>query len=156
MEIGAKQALISAGIDIEIQPARSEKSILSEEEIAQALTLTREVKTALSGQVDGWLKRSLFERQWMLRDFKTHSGMSADDWLENLTRLEHLLEARDAANVAGLNVPLNHLAQYFKHYCKLARSNVKDQNVLSEQIQIINGWIDAADRLAALLSGKAI
>jgi len=155
LEIGAKQALISAGIDIEIRPAHSEKSILSEEEMAQALVLTREVKTALSGQVDGWLKRSLFERQWMLRDFKTHSGMSANDWLENLARLERTLEARDAASIAELNFPLNHLTQYFKHYRELARSNVKDQNVLSEQIQIISRWIDVADQLTALLSGKA-
>jgi NAD(P)-dependent dehydrogenase (short-subunit alcohol dehydrogenase family) len=156
LEIGAKQALISVGIDIEIQPALSEKSILSEEVMAQALTLTQEVKTALSGQVDGWHNRSLFERQWMLRDFKTHSGMPADDWLETLGKLEGFLGRRDAAQVAKLNAPIYQLAQYFKHYLELARSNVKDQNVLSEQIQIINGWVDVANRLAALLSGKAI
>jgi hypothetical protein len=91
----------------------------------------------------------------MLRDFKTHSGMSADDWLETLVNLEHLLEGREAAQVAELNAPIEHLAQYFRHYLDLARSNVKDQNVLSEQIQIINGWIEAVDRLSALLSGEA-
>ena len=156
LEISAKQALISAGIDIETQPALSKKSVLSEEVMAQALTLTREVKTALSGQVDGWHKRSLFERQWMLRDFKTHSGMPADDWLETLAKLEGFLERRDAAQVAKLNAPIHKLTQYFKHYLELARSNVKDQNVLSEQIQIITGWGDVANRLAALLSGKEI
>jgi hypothetical protein len=156
LEIGAKQALISAGIDIETRSTPSEKSNLREEQMAQALALTREVRAALSGQVDGWLKRSLFERQWMLRDFKTHSGMPADDWLETLAKLERLLEAKDAAAVTELSAPIKQLSQYFKHYLDLARSNVKDQHVLSEQIQIINGWIDAADRLAALLSGEAI
>jgi hypothetical protein len=151
LEIGAKQALASAGIDLDTQLAPSKKSILREEQMVQALALTLEIKTALTGQVDGWLKRSLFERQWMLRDFKTHSGMPADDWLETLAKLERLLETRNATQVAELDIPINQLAQYFKHYLDLARSNVKDQNVLSEQMQIISNWIEAADRLAALL-----
>lgn len=152
LEIGAKQALISAGIDIESNSASSKRCLLSEEQMAHALSLTREVKAALSGQVKGWQQRSLFERQWMLRDFKTHSGMPADDWLDTLAKLERFLERGDAAQVALLNAPIERLGQYFRHYLDLARSNVKDQNVLSEQMQIINGWIDAVDRLAALLS----
>jgi NAD(P)-dependent dehydrogenase (short-subunit alcohol dehydrogenase family) len=156
LEIGAKQALLTAGIDLDSRLVSSEKAKLSEEQIAQALALTRDVRAALVGQVDGWHKRSLFERQWMLRDFKTHAGMPANDWLKILAELEHILEIRDTAQLTGLNPPIKQLAQYFKHYLDLARSNIKDQNVLSEQTQIIIGWIEATERLAALLAGETI
>lgn len=159
LEISSRQALISAGIDPEgpgIAGPRgtSEPFSLTVGQIAQALALTRQVRAALAGQVEGWKKRSLFERQWMLRDFRNYAGMPADDWLDRLATLEQFLEEGVADQVAQLKPPIEQLARYFRHYQDLASSNVKDQKVLAEQMQIIGGWRESAEQLAALLAGS--
>ncbi len=71
-EIGVKQALNAAGIELELGSPPLGKRELTDEQAEQALALCAEVRTTLADQYRGWQKRSVFERQWMLRDFKRH------------------------------------------------------------------------------------
>jgi len=152
-EISSRQALIAAGIDFAGQEQEAAGVALTAEETGQALALCRDVRATLAAQVNGWGKRSSFERQWVQRDFKSNAGMPAEQWLETLEQLEHRLEAGDLAAVARLRAPLERLACYYEHYQELARGYVKDPQVLEEQLRIVRGYQEEAERLAALVSG---
>ena len=39
-------------------------------------------------QYFGWMERNIFERQWVLRDFKKTVGYSADQFLEIMQHIE--------------------------------------------------------------------
>jgi NAD(P)-dependent dehydrogenase (short-subunit alcohol dehydrogenase family) len=150
-ELGSAQALQAAGISLAGQGAEANPLDLDDEELAQALALCREVRTTLAEQAEGWKQRSLFERQWVVRDFKKHAGMTVQPWLETLDRLEHCLEEGDLDAVATLHVPLEVLARYYEHLQELAAGYEQDPTKLEEQLTAIRGWQASAEHLGALL-----
>jgi hypothetical protein len=151
-ELGSIQALHAAGISLPDQPAVTKALDLDDEQLAQALALCREVRTTLVEQAEGWQQRSLFERQWVVRDFKKHAGMSVELWLQALERLEHCLEQGDLDTVAGLYAPIDVLARYYERLQELAAGYEKDPEKLKEQLEVVGNWQKAAERLDALLS----
>ncbi len=150
-EISSRQALISAGVslDEEVTEARSPNPAADS---AAALALCRQVSATLSEQSLGWSKRSLFERQWMLRDFKKNAGMPVEEWLKALSGLETALEAGDWDTVHKQKLPVGTLAQYYKHMGQLAQGYEKDPAKREEQARLIQGWIDEAEALAVQLN----
>jgi len=153
-ETHCKAALIAAGIDLGDQTAGKASRTFCDEELSQALELCRRVRATLAEQSEGWTKRPLFERQWVIRDFSHNSGMPAEQWLELLGRLEHSLEMRDQGTLATLHVPVEKLAKYYKHLEELAEGYEKDPVKLQEYVEIMRGWQDDANRLAALMGGQ--
>ncbi|HAW69776.1 MAG TPA: hypothetical protein DCX37_01160, partial [Firmicutes bacterium] len=78
-----------------------------------------EVRATLEEQSQGWQERSMFERQWVVRDFRKEAGMPAEQWLEALARLQDLLSGGDWQGAINLRVPLQQLAHYYQHLAKL-------------------------------------
>ena len=138
--IGAKAALIAAGIEAPEEAGDAAPPELTADEFAQALAACRKVRTTLKEQADGWEKRPLFERQWTLRDFRKEAGMTVEDWLEALGRLAEALAARDAAALAKLHTPLGRLAGYYGHLAELAAGYFKDPAKRDEYVGIVRGW----------------
>jgi hypothetical protein len=149
-EIGARQALIAAGIPLPEEEAS--ETTLSEEERAAALALCREVSSTLAEQAEGWKERPLFERQWVIRDFQRQAGMPVKRWLEALEGLEQVLQQGHALPL--LEVPVSKLAGYYAHLQELARGYVKDPEKLREQLPIIQGWEESAEALSTLLHDR--
>ena len=150
-EIGVKQALIAAEIDLGKENINVFNSKLTQEQVGQALLLCQEVRNTLIEQHKGWLERSIFERQWVLRDFKKHAGMSVEQWFEILEKLEHYLKESNLDSISQLYVPIIQLARYYSHLQELAKGYTKDQQQLEENLRIIRGWQLTAEKLAELL-----
>ena len=148
-EISSIQALIAAQIEIAAQ--RTTRHTLSPDEAAHALNLCRQVRQTLEQQAQGWQRRSIFERQWMLRDFKKNAGMPVEQWLDILSQLEHHLEARDQTDTAAMHPPLERLAGFYTHLGELAKGYEKDQARLAEALTHIDSWIAEVDRLREVL-----
>lgn len=146
-EISSRQALIAAGISSAPDKTKAGDPTTFEFDSAAALSLCRRVKDTLNEQSSGWSKRSVFERQWMLRDFKKNAGMPVDQWLKALTQLETVLESGDALTAQQMAIPIDNLAHYYKHLMQLAEGYEKDPVKLSEQKRIMQGWVDEVDDL---------
>ncbi len=156
----AKQALHLAGI----QWTGKEESggggggdlnlALSAEDLATALSACRNVLNTLREQSEGWQKRSIFERQWMLRDFKKHCGMPVEQLLEGLGQLEKALKDGNGELEAAvrLRLPLQNLVAYYGHLQELSRGYIRDPQQLKESLRQVAGWQDEAARLVKLLS----
>lgn len=153
-EVSSKQALIAAGIDL--AEGDAETRALSPEQAARALEVCRRVRQTLEEQSAGWRERALFERQWVLRDFKKSAGMPIERWLDALRRLQDALEAQahEAADHPHLSmppVPLERLEAYYAHMQNLAKGHEKDAEKLADQLAIIQSWQNEVSTLIDLL-----
>jgi NAD(P)-dependent dehydrogenase (short-subunit alcohol dehydrogenase family) len=151
-EISSKQALLAAGIDLLQDEKAVARAGLNADQIRHAVALCRQVRTTLKNQSEGWSQRSLFERQWMLRDFKKNAGMPVERWLDGLSALEQALDNSDLAAIPSLNLPVDKLVQYYSHMQDLAKGYEKDAEKLDEQLKIIQGWQDEATRFMESLA----
>jgi hypothetical protein len=101
----------------------------------------------LKDQSNGWKNRSLFERQWVIRDFKKTAGMPVEEWL---LALEHLNQSL-GGDGAITPPPLEKLAGYYEHLAELAKGYEKDPAKLEENLRHVNGWRDEVQELRKLL-----
>ena len=149
-EVSSRQALIAAGIDFEEALPAQRKLELTQEEMAEALALCIEVRVTLEEQAEGWKNRSVFERQWMIRDFRKNTGRPVEHWLTALADLETILKRDDGLARSDLNLSL--LADYYLHMQDLVRGYIKDPVQLEENLRIVGEWHRTAEKLASLIS----
>jgi NAD(P)-dependent dehydrogenase (short-subunit alcohol dehydrogenase family) len=84
-EIGCMQALIDAGIDLTRDSP--EAADFRGEDVQSITQAVGAVRHTLGEQAEGWYKRNIFERQWIMRDFKKHMNSSPDMVLQQLDTL---------------------------------------------------------------------
>ncbi len=145
-EISSIQALKAADINFGAAETEEQPVRISAEKRDQALALCEAVLITLKEQSDGWKSRSLFERQWVIRDFKKTAGMSAEEWLETLRQLEE-----DLRRGISSRPPLEKLAGYYDHLAELAKGYEKDSAKLEENLRHVYRWRDEVDALAEIL-----
>jgi hypothetical protein len=96
------------------------------------------VYVTLKEQSEGWKSRSLFERQWVIRDFKKTAGMPVEEWLLSLEGLKEGLYGDGAIT----SLPLDKLAGYYEHLAELAKGYEKDAAKLEENLKHVYRWRD--------------
>ena len=152
-EISSMQALKAANILLPDKRAPTDSHSSPGVSVEQALTLCRSVRATLAEQSEGWKQRSLFERQWVIRDFKKTAGRPVEQWLEVLGQLERNLEKHDLQAVMTLDAPLNKLAGYYKHLGELAKGYEKDPIKLADSLRHVNAWQAETEQLQEVLHG---
>ena len=150
-EISSLQALKAADINIGVGETEEQSAGISIEQRKQAQTLCKHILLTLKKQSDDWKRRTLFERQWVIRDFKKTAGMPVDEWLDTLEQLEESL--RSSGSVT--RPPLINLARYYDHLAELAKGYEKDPLKLEENLRHVYGWRDEVEQLEKLLGQQA-
>jgi hypothetical protein len=148
-ETSSVAALRAAGIDL--SPPRDAGVDLTAEQASRALALSRQVGRTLREQAQGWADRPLFERQWMLRDFRKHAGMPVDRWLEELHELEEALAQGAVGRLPDL--PLDKLAGFYAHMQDLARGYETEPEKLAEHLRHIEAWERDVETLITVVKG---
>ena len=141
------QALKAADINFGSHEAKNVSAVLNDDKRKQAETLCEAVYVTLKEQSDGWKSRSLFERQWVIRDFKKTAGMPVEEWLETLRQVKEKLQNGEASPA-----PLEKLAGYYEHLADLAKGYEKDRAKLEENLRHVYGWRDEVNELIRTLS----
>ena len=100
-------------------------------------------------QSDGWKKRNLFERQWVLRDFKKSTGRSVDEMLTVLKDLGDNLKSQLPASSIE---PLEKLQDYYVHQQGQLKGFEKNPEKLKKNLAIIDGWISDIKALRQALA----
>ncbi len=101
-----------------------------------AETLGRVVRT-FGEQYKGWKERNIFERQWVLRDFRKCVGRPADEVqarMQELALSGGMLTADDRSLLEAL-------VRYWQHQDQLLQSFEKNQQKRQEFSRTIHGWI---------------
>jgi NAD(P)-dependent dehydrogenase (short-subunit alcohol dehydrogenase family) len=146
-EISSLQALKAADIRFDTSES-SAAPRASTGNRSQAKAVCARVLATLKEQSDGWKQRSLFERQWVLRDFRMTAGMPVEEWL---AALEHLQVELDGPR-ALTPPPISRLAAYYTHLGELAKGYEKNPAKLEESLRHVYSWRDDALELARLLA----
>ena len=146
-EISSIQALKAADINFVATETGTDPVGLDAGQRDQARTLCEAVYVTLKEQSEGWKSRSLFERQWVIRDFKKTAGMPVEEWLLSLKRLEEGLHLDEPIT----HPPLEKLAGYYEHLANLAKGYEKDAAKLEENLKHVYGWRDEVRRLDEIL-----
>ncbi len=95
------------------------------------------VARTFSEQYQGWKERNVFERQWVLRDFRKCVGRPAD---EVQARMQEL--AQSGGLMAADDRPLlEALVRYWQRQDQLLQSFEKDPQKRQEHSRTIHGWI---------------
>ena len=153
-EISSIQALKAADINFGVAETEKESAAINADRrrypegyLRQAQVLCEAVYVTLKEQSEGWKNRSLFERQWVIRDFKKTAGMPVEEWLLTLERLQENLQGQNMVTTPALEK----LAGYYEHLADLAKGYEKDQIKLQENLKHVYGWRDEVKHLANIL-----
>lgn len=144
-EIGGIQALIDAGIH-----KKSDEKI-SAVYCEEGRTLLEVIVKTFDEQNDGWKKRNVFERQWMLRDFKKFAGRSADEMANTLHQYLTDYSNEDSKRLGGLPALLTSLSVYYRHQLEMMQGYIKNQEKRQEYESYIRGWIKDIEALKIML-----
>lgn len=149
-EIGSIQSLIDAGLDTgQGEPQASAGGVASGSR-EQALELCQAALKTLTEQNQGFQARNLFEKQWVLRDFRKQAGMPVEEWLTALRELQAALESGGGVK---LPQPLARLSGYYHHMADMAKGYERNQQKLQEALDYLSQASDALDALARLTGG---
>lgn len=136
-EIGSIQVLMDLGL-LENKTDQSGKNHKDYEEITPLVK--EEIKT-FKEQYNGWITRNIFERQWILRDFKKTVGISAEQFLNNMKNLELELEKKNCQILSTYSNDFEKLKQYYERQYKLLQGFEKDTDKLKKHSNTLNQWI---------------
>ena len=153
METLSVAGLNAAGIQDTSTPPPVTAVELSAGQFEETLTLAKEVRATLAREYEGWLKRSLFERQWMLRDFKQNAGMPVEEVINGLEALQTCLEAKETTGLGKFVSLPGRVERYYEHYQALAKGALKDPEKAREWIAMMDGWRESVQKLKKLLAG---
>ena len=135
-EIGCIQVLMDFGV-FEQESAETPKAGVSGERLA----CFARIRETFVSQYDGWQRMSLFERQWVLRDFKKCMALSAEQAGDELHRLSDTLSLGQAPSQRDCAF-LTKLLAYWEHQLILLKGYEKNTDKLAENTRIITGWMD--------------
>jgi NAD(P)-dependent dehydrogenase (short-subunit alcohol dehydrogenase family) len=142
-EISSIQALKAADINFGSVEAEKTSARMNVDKRKQTQALCEAVYVTLKEQSDGWRSRSLFERQWVIRDFKKTTGMPVEEWLSSLEGLNESLRGDGAI----LSLPLDKLVDYYEHLAELAKGYEKNVAKLEEHLKHVYHWRDEVREL---------
>ncbi len=147
-EIGSIQALV----DSELIHNSKQETISTFDEIA--LSLVHKIITIYIEQYNGWMARNVFERQWVLRDFKKTVGMSAEQCKIDLERLRSELQRADIINLSLYKNHFVKLKEYFIRQHKLLQGFEKNPDKLKENSAILEQWINDLNKIVENIRAK--
>ena len=147
-EISSIQALKAADINFGACKTENESTTMNADKRSQAQALCEAVRVTLKEQSDGWKSRSLFERQWVIRDFKKTAGMPVEEWLLMLERMKESLSSESTM----MHLPLEKLVGYYEHLAELAKGYEKDRVKLEENLRHVYGWRDEVKELEKMFA----
>ncbi len=144
-EISSIQALKAADINFGAADVE-EIPVIHPDKRRNVQAVCEAVHVTLKEQSDGWKQRSLFERQWVIRDFRKTAGMPVEEWLETLRQLRE-----DIGRGVVSHPPLEKLAGYYEHLAELARGYEKNPVKLEESLRYVYRWRDEVNELEKIL-----
>jgi hypothetical protein len=116
----------------------------------RAVELHQKALNTYVEQTEAWRKRSMFEKQWLFRDFAKQNGMSIEEMLTTLRNLGDTLKSQ--ASTSTFVDPLERLASYYGRLLNLLKGFEKDPKKLEENTRLINGWIQDVENLISALT----
>ena len=152
LEVGSIQVLMDSGIfENQTDTSRLDISRIDAEALSSHI---KNIVNTFNEQYNGWLQRNLFERQWVLRDFRKTVGMPADNFQKLMLIVSQLSEENSFVAIAEHKSSLEKLKEYYARQHKLLQSFEKNPEKLKGNSQAILGWINELQIVVDMLRTK--
>ncbi len=141
-EVSSIQALIDAGV---MDRPQDDAANAPPPEMTPGLDLEGRIASVVQTydeQYDGWMRRNVFERQWVLRDFKKEVNRSADQFQAELKRTLEMIRQGDLASLRNEKALFAQLQKYYRHQHKLMLGYERDAKKREENSRILLGWVE--------------
>lgn len=149
LEIGSIQVLKDIGIAVG-KHGKDDKILLSDNDIHDILSLFQEICKTFTEQIADWASRPIFQRQWLVRDFKKQMGVAPEYFLESLKEFESSV-TNNSVQASDFNNPTDKIYSYYQHQIDLLKGYEKNEDRLNQNLDIMQGWLDAIDKLKAFI-----
>lgn len=149
MEVSSIQALIDSGV---YDDAGADESMHQPGFDWNALLpLVEQAAATFREQYEGWKSRNVFERQWVLRDFKKTVGEAAEQFEGTISRMEAAAKSRDIDAFSGYKKSFVKLKEYYQHQYQLLQGYERDKAKLQEHSAVMMSWIENLDKIIGAL-----
>lgn len=148
-EIGSIQVLMDFNL-IENDEKHADKIILNEGKYKEISFYMEKIFLTFKEQYFGWKSMNIFEKQWVLRDFKKSMALSADQACDKLKLLNDEIQKGNYQVLYEEKVFFEKLKEYWKHQLKLLQGYEKNKNKLEENSKIIEEWILDTEKVLTL------
>lgn len=139
-EIGSIQVLMDYNL-IENGSKQANSTVRSGGACREIQGYLEKIYMTYEEQYNVWKSMNVFEKQWVLRDFKKFMGLSSEQAYDKLKVINNNIQCGDYQDLSSERMFFEHLKDYWKHQLKLLQGYEKNKNKLQENTKIINGWI---------------
>lgn len=147
---GQEISSIQALNEFHSAPALISSSCDKEDNELPSVELLEKIINTFIIQYNGWQSRNIFERQWVLRDFKKYMGVPAETVKKEFDRIQK--EVDNGIGLRNISQKLfEKLLYYWKHQLKLLRGFEKDEQKFNEYSQAIGEWISDIQMLLKIM-----
>lgn len=150
LETSSSQALTDIGVVFQEQNEDT-NIIYQTDTYSSMLEVLREIKITFSEQVEGWKSRPVFERQWVLRDFKKYTGAAPEYFIDRLREFDERAQRNDLSKSSITELPVDKIAIYYKHQIDLLKGYEKNPEKVKEYSEQMRNWIDSIERFKELV-----
>lgn len=140
LEISSSQALTDAKIAIQEQKT-VKKIMISEDAKSELFSMFQEIQKTFMEQLNGWNRRPVFERQWVLRDFKKFTGAAPEYFVEKLKEFENCIVTNELFEDSITQLSIEKISIYYQHQIDLLKGYEKNTEKVKEYSTIMKGWI---------------
>lgn len=137
-EIGSIQVLLDGGFWEKEQGKKN-----GQRDLTMLIPQVQKIITIYQEQYAGWKERNIFERQWVLRDFKKTVGMSAEQFSDDMYRLEAEIQQGDGRRIGEYQDHFSRLKVYFERQNQLLHGFEKNPEKLKELEKTIREWLNS-------------
>ncbi len=144
-EVSSIQALMDAGLYDDVDVKEEAKGGINGAAISP---LVLETVRIFREQMDGWKSRNVFERQWVLRDFKKTVGESAEQFETKINQIEAAVsDGHHFGALPGFKKDFLRLHSYYQHQYDLLQGYEKNPQKLKEHSEIMEDWMSILQKI---------
>ncbi|MDF2988433.1 MAG: short-chain dehydrogenase/reductase [Eubacterium sp.] len=139
-EIGSIQVLMDFNL-MENDERQPDTAQLTESAYQELIMYFEKILQTYMEQYKGWKAMNIFEKQWVLRDFKKVMALSAEQACEKLKLLNNEIQSGNHNIIFEEKAFFEKLKEYWKHQLKLLQGYEKNPKKLEENTLVIEDWI---------------
>ena len=102
-------------------------------------------------QYHGWQKKKLFEKQFILIDFKKQMGLPADSYKKQLEALQSQSQNHQWDSLLNSKEMFIKLQRFYEHQKVLLQAYEKNAAQLANDTKLLNSWIDILQDIIDIL-----
>ncbi|QHQ61331.1 SDR family NAD(P)-dependent oxidoreductase [Anaerocolumna sedimenticola] len=140
LEILSSQALEDEGLII--SDATKQDNIPHQVDYDRLILLFTDISNTFLDQYQSWQKKNLFQKQFILSDFKKQMGIPAESFKKQLETLQSHIQNQKWDSLLNSKDMFIKWQSFYKHQKKLLQSYEKNATQLANDTKLLNSWID--------------